>query len=355
MVDPRIKKLASILTSYSIKIKKGDIINLNFGIQAKELALECFKQILKKGATAITHASVPGFTYTYYKLATKKQLEKKPIIALYEAQKVAGSISIIADINTRELTNIPNWKIALRNKVTYPVHKIHLKKDNWVLTIFPTPALAQEADMSYEEYYDFIFKATNIDWRRMSKKQDKLKAVLDKGKEVRIVAEGTDIRFSIKGREAIKCDGHRNMPDGEVFIAPVETTTEGKIRFTYPAIRQGRIVEGVELHFKKGRVIKASAEKGEAYLKEMLSVDSGAKRLGEFGIGMNYNINRFTKEILLDEKIGGTIHLALGMAYKEGGGRNESAIHWDMILDLRKGGAIYIDGKCIQRNGKFLI
>jgi aminopeptidase len=243
--------------------------------------------------------------------------------------------------------------MAVWSKTVNPVSEIILKKDNWVIVDYPTNALAQDAEMSLEEFEDFVFSATNVDWKKESRRQDKLKAILDKGKQVRIIGEDTDLTFSIKGRQGIKCCGHRNMPDGEVFIAPVETTTKGYVKYTYPAIKGGREVTGIKLWFEKGKVVKATAEKNEAYLNKMLQTDKGAKYLGEFGIGTNYNIKRFVKQILFDEKIGGTVHLALGRAYKEGGGKNQSAIHWDMIKDLKVGGEIWIDNRCIQKNGKF--
>jgi aminopeptidase len=232
---------------------------------------------------------------------------------------------------------------------------VHIKKNNWVICEFPTHSLAQDAEMSLEEFEDFCYAATNQDWKKESKKLDKLKKILDKGKLIRITGENTDLMFKIEERIAIKCDGHRNMPDGEVFIAPVENSTEGYIHYTYPAIYGGREVAGIFLRFHKGNVVEAKAEKGETFLKEMIKTDKGSCKLGEFGIGLNYNIKEFIKQILFDEKIGGTIHLALGMAYPEGGGKNKSALHWDMIKDLRRGGKIFIDGKLIQKNGKFLI
>ena len=353
MADLRVKKLAEILVNYSIKIKKGDMIELDFGVDAKELALECFKLILKKGAYPMIHVGVPGFAYTYYKNASKDQLQHFPKLAMIETKMAAGSINIGAYYNTKELTQIDPKKISMRRKATKKISDISLKKNNWIICQFPTNSLAQDAEMSLEEMEDFAYNATNLDWKKESKKQDKLKKILDKGKHVRITGEDTDISFSIKGRQGIKCDGHRNMPDGEVFIAPVETTTEGCIKYTYPAIYGGREVSGVYLKFHKGKVIEATAEKGEKFLKEMIKTDKGSCKLGEFGIGVNSGIQQFIKQILFDEKIFGTVHLALGMAYPEGGGRNKSAVHWDMIKDLRRGGAFYIDGKCIQKNGKF--
>lgn len=353
MVDNRIKKLADILVNYSIKIKKGSVIKLNFGMDAYPLAHECYKLILKKGAIPVPNVLVPGFAYTYYKMATPAQLKTKPVIAEFEANQVDGVISIGTEYNTKEFTNIDPKKIAMRSQIVQPISEIYLKKDNWVGCEYPTHALAQDAEMSLEEFENFVYSSTNVDWTKESKKQDKLKKILDKGNKVRIVSADTDITFSIKGRQGIKCDGHHNMPDGEVYVAPVEDTTEGYIRYTYPAIKGGKEVEDVYLEFEKGKVVKATAKKNEDFLHAMLDTDKGARYLGEFGIGTNFGIKSFCKQILFDEKIGGSIHLALGMAYKKGGGRNESAIHWDMIKDLRKGGELWIDDKLIQKNGKF--
>lgn len=353
MTDLRIKRLANILVNYSVDIKKGDVVQINSAPEARHLVLEVYKLILKKGANAVLNIALDGVSYTYLKYASKEQLKKFPKIAMYEAKNTDAVISIGAEHNTKELTNTNPEKISIRNKVTKPITDVTLRKDNWVGCEFPTNALAQDADMSLEEFEDFVYSACNIDWKRESRKQDKLKKILDKGSNVKIVAKDTDISFSIKRRQGIKCDGKRNMPDGEVFIAPVEKSVNGYIKYSYPAIYAGREVDGIYLEFKNGAVVKAKAEKGEAFLKQIIKTDKGSKYLGEFGIGLNYKIKKFVKQILFDEKIGGTIHLALGMAYKEGGGRNKSAIHWDMIKDLHRGGAFYIDGRCIQKNGKF--
>jgi len=354
MIDLRVTKLAKILVHYSVSAKKGEIVVINSSSESAPLALECYKEALKVGAFPKVNFSMPGFNYTYYKYADDHQLRNFPKIAEFEAKSLNCVINLGAPFNTKEFSNIDPKKIAIRQKVTRPISDITIKK-KWVICDYPVNALAQDAEMSLEEFENFLFGATNLDWKKESKKQDKLKAVLDKGEHVRIVSDDTELTFSIKGRQGIKCDGKRNMPDGEVFIAPVETTTEGFIRYTYPVIYGGREVSGVELKFKKGAVISAKAEKNEKFLKTMISIDKGAKYLGEFGIGLNHHITKFIKQILFDEKIGGTIHLALGKAYKQGGGRNVSALHWDMIKDLRKGGAFYIDDKLIQKNGKFRI
>ncbi len=355
MIDPRVKKLAEILVNYSVKVERGSVIQINFGVEAAPLALEVYKLVLEKGGLPNINPIVQGFAYQYYKLATNEQLKHFPKSAMFRAERADGVISIGADYNTKEFTNISPKKIALRRRVIDPISKLTLSKDNWVGCQYPTNAIAQDADLSLEEIEDFVFKATNVDWEAMSKKQDKIKKILDEGSKVRIKSANTDISFSIEGRQGIKCDGHRNMPDGEVFIAPVEESVEGFIEYSYPAIYGGREVNGIKLEFKKGMVVKSSAKKNEEFLKEMINTDEGSKFIGEFGIGLNYGIKKFIKQILFDEKIGGTIHLALGMAYKEGGGKNESALHWDMVKDLRDGGEFWIDDKKIQKDGKFLI
>ncbi len=353
MVDSRIKRLADILVNYSINIKRGSKIKINLGPEARELGLEAYRLVLKKGAFPIVNVTLPGFAYEYYKNATPEQLKRFPKIAEFEVKNLDGVINIGTEYNTKEFTNIDPKKVAIRSRVLHPLSEIILKKNNWVICEFPTHALAQDAEMSLSEFEDFAFGATNIDWKKESKKQDKLKRILDKGNKVQIIGKNTDLRFSIKGRQGIKCDGHRNMPDGEVFCAPCEKTVEGHIEYSFPAIKGGREVDGIRLGFRKGKVVSATAEKNEKFLHTMIDTDKGSRFLGEFGIGTNYGIKRFVKQILFDEKIGGTVHFALGMAYKEGGGKNESALHWDMIKDLRKGGKIIIDGKVIQENGKF--
>ncbi len=355
ILDVREKKLADILVNYSIEVKKGDIIAIRSGIEAKELTLEVCRLLLKKQAFPLVHMELPGYTYLFYKNASDEMLKTFPKIAEFEAQTVAGTIGIGTESNTRELTSIDPKKISQRAKILNPISEIHMKRRNWVICEYPTAALAQDAEMSLEEYTDFVFDATIQDWAKVAKREEKLKKILDKGKTVRIRGGNTDLTFSIESREAIVCAGRRNLPDGEVFVAPVENTTEGYIHYTFPAIKYGKEVENIELWFSKGKVIKAKAGKNEDLLYTMLDTDPGARFLGEFGIGFNYNIKKFTKQILFDEKIGGTIHLALGMAYKVGGGRNDSAVHWDMIKDLRQGGEISIDGRVIQKNGKFTI
>ncbi len=357
-MDPRVKKLACVLVDYSVKVKKGEIVQISSNVEAKDLILEIYRLVIKKGAYPLVSVGLPGMSYIYFKNASTEQLKKFPRIRWHTVQKTDKYISIGAEHNTRELTSINPEKIAIRDKVTRKITDYianEKQKIRRVTTAYPTGAYAQEAGMSLEEYEDFVFNAINRDWKKVEKRMLKIKKIFDKGSEVKITGKDTDITLGIKGRKMMICAGEENMPDGEICCAPLENKTNGKIKFTYPSIRDGKEVADIRLEFKNGKVVKASASKNEAYLKEMLKL-KGVRIVGELGVGCNYKIDRFTNNLLFDEKIGGTIHLALGSSYKECEGKNQdAAIHWDIVKDLRKNGKIYVDGKLIQKNGKFLI
>jgi len=356
MPEPRTVKLADILVNYSLKVKKGERVLINSSSElAKPLVLEVYKNVLKAGGHPFVNIAFEEISNIFYNLASREQLLDFPKVRLFEARNMDCIVNIRASVNKRALSNVDSKRIAERSKVLKSISEVIVNEKRWVLCNFPTNALAQETDMSLEEYEDFLYSATNIDWEKVRKEEMKLKRVLDKGNVIRIVGKGTDLTLGIKGRKAIPCFGERNMPDGEVFLSPLESSAEGEIYYDLPAIYQGKEVLGIRLKFKKGKVVEASAEKNEKFLMAMLDTDKGARYLGELGIGVNYGIKHFSKDILFDEKIGGTVHLAVGRSYKDAGGKNESAIHWDMIKDLRNGGAIYVDGKMIQRNGRFLI
>ncbi|MFC1698147.1 aminopeptidase, partial [Nanoarchaeota archaeon] len=354
-VDERIKKLAEILVNHCIKIKKGQTIRVNCGIESSPLALQVCEILLKKKVFPKLNMVMPGYSYLYFKHVTDEMLRKYPKIADYEIRNSHGVIHIGSEYNTREFSNIDPKKFSMRSKVLEPLKKFSVKQDNWALCEFPTNALAQEAGMSLNEYEDFVYGACLLDWKKQRAKQKKIKKLIMKGKQVRIVGKETDITFSIKGKKVISSWGRNNMPDGEVFTEPVTKSVNGYILFDYPVVRGGNEVDGVRLMFKEGKAVEISAEKNERFLQAMLNTDKGASSVGEFGIGMNPMIKKFTKKILFDEKMIGTIHLALGSSFPFTGGENKSAIHWDMIKDLRKGGKIIIDGKIVQRNGKWLI
>ncbi len=357
-MDKRIQEVAKTLVDYSIGVKKGEYIIVSGEISALPLIKEIYRLIIRRGAFPKLNLSFPGQNYIYYKNASKEQLNHFPDIAFYEVKKAQGYIGIMSPRNTRELSNTNPKNIAMRARVMDPISHYIVntkKKIRRCSTLFPTEALAQEADMSLEEYEDFVYGAMLQDWKKLGKHMRRVKNVLDKATKIRIVGEDTDLEIGVKNRPFIVDEGRENYPGGEIFNAPLEYETEGRVHFTYPAIRAGREVDNIVVEFKKGKVVKATADKNEKFLHAMLNTDKGSKYLGELGIGFNPKVNRFTKELLFDEKMGGTIHLAFGMAYTEGGGTNKSALHWDIVKDLRKNGKIIADDRVVQRNGKWLI
>jgi len=356
MSDPRVRKLASILIRHSLGVKKGETVLINASTElAKPLVLEVYREIMLAGANPLMSIAFEETSNIFYSLANETQLMHFPKIKFFEAKNIDCVVTIRASANKKAMSNIDPALISKRSKVLRPINEEIVDRKRWILCNFPTNGLAQEADMSLVEYEDFLYGATNINWMDVKKKEMKLKNALDKASEVRIVGKDTDLTLSIKGRKAIPCYGERNMPDGEVFLSPVEDSAEGHIYYEMPAIYQGREVLGIRLKFRRGKIVEAKADKNEKFLLAMLDTDKGARYLGELGIGVNYGIQKFSKDILFDEKIGGTVHLAAGRSYERAGGKNISAIHWDMIKDLRKDGALYLDGKMVQKNGKFLI
>lgn len=355
MADPRIEKLADILVNYSVGVQKGERILVAGGYLARPLIEEVVKRVALAGAEPITRVGFESVNSLFLNNASEEILSRTDEVYLDMLKKCQGLISISAPENTKFMSNINPEKLKMRSKASMPISEYVMGGNvRWVGCNFPVNALAQDAEMSLAEYEDFVYGATNIDWLENSRYQDKIKAVFDAGSEVQLIGPGTDLKFSIAGRPGIKCDGHFNMPDGEVFYAPIENSANGYITYDFPAIRQGKEVTGIRLEFKDGKVVNSSATKNEDYLLSCLNTDEGARFIGEFGIGVNYGIQKFTKDILFDEKIGGTIHLAVGRAYPESGGKNVSAIHWDMIKDLRKDGKILLDGKVVAENGKFV-
>ena len=349
--ERQVRRLAGILVRHSVKARKGEIVRISTPELGRTLALAVYREVLRAGAHPLLSAGFDEANGIFYEEASPEQIAHLTPTKVYEARTIDADVIILAPANTRNLSHVPPRKIADRRKALKPVSDLLLRRVRWVLTNFPTEALAQETDRSLPEYEKLYYRAVDQDWAAMARMFARAKRILEKADRVRIVGKETDLTFSIKGRTAIPCAGEYNMPDGEIFTAPVETSTEGRIHFEFPAIAGGREVAGIRLTFRKGRVVEASAEKNEAYLKEMLAADRGAAVLGEFGIGANAGVTSFTRDILLDEKMGGTVHLAVGRSYPESGGRNDSAVHWDMIKDLRGQGELYLDGKPVLRTG----
>ncbi|HEY7528072.1 MAG TPA: aminopeptidase [Candidatus Deferrimicrobiaceae bacterium] len=349
--EAQVRRLAGILVHHSVKAKKGEIVRISCSDLARPLALEVYREVLRAGAHPLLAAGFEEAQRIFFEEASDAQIAHLPPTKLYEAKTIDADIVIVSPGNTRALSHIPPKRLADKRKAVKPISEIVLRRVRWVLTNFPTEALAQETDRSLPEYEKLYYRAVDQDWAAMEKMFRRAKRLLEKSDRIRIVGKDTDLSFSIKGRTAIPCAGDYNMPDGEIFTAPVESSTEGKIYYEFPAIYGGREVSGIRLSFRKGKVVDASAEKNESILKEMLAADPGARVLGEFGIGANAGVTSFTRDILLDEKMGGTIHLAIGRSYPESGGKNDSAVHWDMIKDLRSEGELYLDGRPVLRTG----
>lgn len=360
MRDERLDGLARVLVDYSIEAGEGDQVLLSGGSAAEPLIKALYARLLQAGATPIPLVGLPGMQEIFFEHAGDHHYEKTPSATRAIYEQADAFISIMAPTNTRALANVDPSKQQALGKRDQQIREMVMKKERWVLTLFPTEALAQESDMGLEEYEDFVFSAMALDkddparfWQQKSDEQAKLKDRLEQAREIRISGPGTDLTLSVEGRMFINSAGKRNMPCGEVFTGPVEDSVNGTVYFGVPSAVAGREVSGVRFRFEDGKVVEATAEKGEDYLLSMLDADEGARYLGELGIGTNYGIPRPTKNILFDEKLGGTVHLAVGKSYEETGGKNDSSVHWDLICDLHEG-EIYADGELLQKNGEFL-
>jgi aminopeptidase len=365
--DPKVQNLAKILVGYSTKVKEGEVVSIDGENAAAPLLLAVYEEVLKAGGNPVLNVALDGQIVAYFKHASDKQLEWISPFAEWMVDNADVRIAIGATTNTRELSGVPPERQSLRQSVTGDLMQRAMKRSadgdfRWVYTIFPTSAYASEAEMSLADYEDFYYGACLADggdplttWKKTSEETERLAEWIEGHEEVRITAPGTDIKLGIAGRRFIPCVGDHNMPDGEFFTGPIEDATEGEVSFHLPAVIGGREVSGVRLKFEAGKIVDASAERGEEFLIAQLDTDEGARTLGELGIGTNYGIDRGTREVLLDEKIGGTIHMAFGQAYPESGGTNKSAVHTDLVCDLRLGGKLEVDGVVMQENGKFIV
>jgi aminopeptidase len=367
VTDNRVARLADILIDYSVQVKENDLVRIAGNYVAEPLLLALYERCLIRGANPFLSASLPQAQPLFYKFAQDHQLDFVRDTQKWEVENLDADIYVISDTNTRQLTHSDPAKQVRAAQARKPLSKRYMERQaagelRWMVTLFPTDAHAMEAEMSLAEYEDFYYGACLVDaddpvaeWKKEDDRLNRLVEWMKPRREVHIEGEGTDLTLDVSGREFIAASGRVNFPDGEFFTGPVENGTRGVVSFTYPAIYGGRAVEGIRLEFDGGRVVDASASKNEEFLIQTLDTDEGARVLGELGIGTNYGIERFSGEILLDEKIGGTIHLALGNSYPETGGVNTSAIHWDMVCDLRGGGRITVDGDVLEEDGKLLV
>ena len=367
MRDPRIEAVAKVLVEYSVDVRPGQLVRLRGNPEGSPLLLAVYRQTLERGGHPWLTLDLEETQELFLRHAAAAQLDYVAPFLHRAMEEIDASISVWAESNTKALSQADPGKQSRRAVALKPLFDRFLSRAasgdlRWVETIYPTQAFAQDAEMSLAEFEDFVYRACRADeadpiaaWREVSARQQGLVDFLQRRSAIRVVAEGTDLTLSVAGRRWENCDGRMNFPDGEVFTGPVESSANGEIRFSYPACLYGREVEDVRLSFRDGSVVKATAAKNEAFLHEMLALDEGAKRLGEFALGTNPGITRFTKNVLFDEKIGGTIHLALGKGYPETGSENQSAIHWDMVCDLRRGGRLYSDGELLLEDGRLLV
>lgn len=367
ITDPRFRKLAVLMTEYSAPVEAGQQAVIRATSLAEPLVVELSRAILERGAWPVVMMRPALLTELYHRYASDDVLSELAPIEQYAFDTMDVIYSIYGQANTRAQSNVDPDRMVLRERALQGLSETVIRRSaegdlQWSLTMYPAPAYAQDAEMGLIEFTEFLFAANflNADdpvalWQEQAERQQQLIDHLEQAQEVHIRAPGTDLRVGIAGRTWINDCGEKNLPGGEVFTGPVEDQVDGHVTFTFPAIRRGREVRGARLRFEAGKVVDASAEVGEAFLLKMLDTDEGARYLGEFALGTNYNIKNFMRNTLFDEKIGGTVHMALGRSYPETGGKNESTIHWDLVCDLRSDGEVYVDGELFQKDGRFTL
>jgi len=370
MRDDRLDQLARVLVTYATGVKKGDLVRISGDPVALPLLEAIYEAALQESAHPFVKCSPQSLEETLLTRASDEQLKFVSPLAVKEVETIDVSIGIWAETNTKAMSRIDASRQSLHSAARKPVFKTFMERAargelRWCGTLFPTPASAQDAEMSLRQYEDFVFKAGCLDaddpvavWRGIEATQQQVVDYLNGRKTVHFEAtNGTDLTVNVEGMTWINCCGHENFPDGEVFTGPnldaADGGVNGYVKYSFPAVHHGREVHDIELWFEKGTVVKAKASKNEDFLLKMLDQDEGASRLGEIAIGTNYQIREYTKNTLFDEKIGGTFHAALGAGYPETGNRNESGLHWDMVCDMREGGSITVDGRVIARDGRF--
>lgn len=356
-VDMRARELAKIAVNYSIKVKPKEKVIISGGPEALPFLTELYKEIILRGAYPIIKVGLPNINDFFYKYAKPHQIEFFPQYWFDTIKQAQAYIGINTEENTRELTSADSKKITARQKIIFPISEyVNNERDKIrrVTVAFPCISHAQEAEMSLTEWENFVYKSCLINWRKFGKRLEKINKKFKENSKVHLIGENVNLKFKVHGSKSIIDKGEENMPGGEIFMAPVRESLNGYIKFEYPAIEAGKEVTDIYLKFKDGRVIEYDASKNKDLLKAMLETDENASYAGEFGIGCNPKIQKFSKNLLFDEKISGTIHLALGMAYKRNGGGNDSAIHWDIVKDTKKAKMI-VDGRIIQKNGKWRI
>lgn len=367
MSDPRMETWARTLVTYSLAVQPGDTVAIQGGTAATPLLRAVYAEVVRAGGRPVVVPFLPGTQTELLRNGSDEQLQWISPIERWVREEADCVLTIGAEENTRSSSGLDPERQRLYAAARAPLAQGFMKRAaegrlRWSSTIYPTDAYAQDAGMATDEFADFVFRACKLDqpdpaaaWQELHVEQQRLIDWLTPRDEVRIVGPEIDLTLSVKGRSWNNSDGHRNFPSGEIFTGPIETSANGYARFSFPVVTAGREIEDIRLRFVDGVVTEASAARNEAYLVTMLDSDAGARRLGEFAFGTNFGITRFTKNILLDEKIGGTVHMALGSGYPDTGSLNRSAIHWDMICDLRQGGRVTVDGVDFLVDGRYVV
>ena len=366
MTDPRVSKLAKVMVGYSLDLKPGQQFVLHTSPLAQELNLAVYTEAVKAGASVLVQQSIPGAEEAFFKYASDEALDFISPVRKLIGETFDASLYIEADENTKALAGVDAGRMARYRRAGADLSTVMMKRAadgiyRWCITVYPTPAMAQDANMSLGDYAEFVYGAGMLNeddpvayWKEEGRQQEKLTAWLSGHDLVTLKGENVDITLRIQGRRFEKSDGWYNFPDGEIFTSPLEDSANGWIRFKYPGIFAGQEVEDIQLWFEHGRVVKERASRNQDLLTSLLNTDAGARVLGEWGIGTNYGITHFSKNMLFDEKMGGTIHFAVGHGFPETGGTNESGLHWDMLCDMADS-EIKVDGELFYRNGRFAL
>jgi aminopeptidase len=369
-MDPRISRWARTLVQYCLSIQPGELLVINSTPAAEELIAEVYRETLRAGGHPVVNVGLSQLREALLKEGSDEQIAwvspaQRELIATMDAR-----LHIMSETNTRQFSGVDPKRQAIEGKIGRELYEARSKRvdpntDRWCLTLFPTAAYAQDAEMSLNDFTEFVYDACFLNsedpaerWRELGRQQQFYVDWLKDKREAHVIGPDTDLRVNFAGRIFRNSDGKRNFPSGEFFTSPLEDSAEGYVRFTIPSVVNGHLVSDIRLTFEHGRVVEASAAQGENFLKEMLASDDGASRLGEFAVGNNFGIQHGIRNILFDEKIGGTIHMALGNSYVECGGKNTSQLHWDMICDLRAsagGGEVWVDGELLLKDGELVL
>jgi aminopeptidase len=365
--DPRMETWARALVGFSVDVQPGQTVAITSGIAGEPLLRSIYREVLARGGYPVMVPTLHGLATDLLRNGSDDQISYISPIERFLYEQAEVLVVVQAETNTKSLADVEPARQLARQRARGPLLETYMRRSSsgelqWTLTLYPTDAYAQDAEMATEDFAEFVYAACKLNqpdpvaaWKELAAEQQRLIDWLTGKRELHLVGPDTDLTLSVAGRTWINADGTKNFPDGEVFTGPVESSADGHVRFTYPVSVGGREVVDVRLRFSGGKVVDAGAAKGEDYLLQTLETDEGARYLGEFAFGTNFDVTRFTRNILFDEKIGGTVHMALGAGYAETGNTNKSAVHWDLICDLRQGGRVDVDGQRFLVDGKYVV